>query len=100
MAIQTRIEHLLIDPTTEPVVPAFRMAPRLDDLGDKRVGLMDNSKKNAKELLDEFVDILRERYGVASIEYHKKPSASKPAEPDVIQKMTEACDYVIVAIGS
>ncbi len=100
MTTQTRTEHLLIDPTTEPIVPEFEMAERLDDLSDKCVGLIDDSKENAKELLDEIVDLLSSRFGVVDIEYHRKPSASKPADPDVIEQMTEKCDYVIVAIGS
>ena len=100
MAIDTRREHLLVDPTTQPIVPRFEYAPRLVDLSNKRVGLIDDSKENAKELLDEVTGLLRERYGVESVNYHPKPSASKPADPDIVQAMADDCDYVIVAIGS
>ena len=100
MAIDTRRQHLLVDPTTQPIVPKFEGAPRLTDLSNKRVGLIDDSKENAKELLDEITQLLRDRYGVESVNYHAKPSASKPADPQVIEAMSDDCDYVVVAIGS
>jgi hypothetical protein len=100
MAIATRQSYLLVDPTTQPLVPAFTAAPRLHDLHNKRVGVIDDSKENAKELLEELVAVLRERFGVADVQYHRKPSASKPAAPEVLQALAPACDYALVAIGS
>ncbi len=100
MALDTRSQHLLVDPTTEPIVPTFEFAPRLQDLTNKRVGMIDDSKENAKELLEEIASLLRERFGVQCVNYHAKPSASKPADPQVIQAMADDCDFVIVAIGS
>jgi len=90
---------MLVDPTTQPIVASFRGAPRLRDLRGKRVGLIDDSKPNGKELLEELADLLKARYEVADVMYHRKPSASKPADPKVIARMGRECDYVIVAIG-
>ena len=100
MAIATKQQHVLVDPTTQPLVPEFTYAPRLTDLANKRIGLIDDSKENAKELLEEIEAVLRQRFGVAHVEYHRKPSASKPADPAVIESMAKTCDYVVVAIGS
>ena len=44
--------------------------------------------------------ILRQRHGLSGVEYHRKPSASKPADPAVIEAMAQRCDYIVVAIGS
>ncbi|ETX03832.1 MAG: hypothetical protein ETSY2_32315 [Candidatus Entotheonella gemina] len=93
-------KYQLVDPTTEPQVPAFVSAPRLTDLANKRVGFIDDSKENAKELLEEVEAVLRQRHGISSVEYHRKPSASKPADPAVVEAMAKTCDYVVVAIGS
>ena len=100
--IQTaaRTRHILIDPTTQPVIPGFIPAPRLDSLENKRLGLIDDAKDGAQVLLEEIADALKERYGVASVNYHRKPSASKPIEPDALHDMTKDCDYIVVAIGS
>ena len=100
MATATTLTHTLVDPTTQPIVPGFVPAPRLDSLKDRRVGLIDDAKDGARELLEEIADVLRERHGVADVVYHRKPSASKPADPDVIRDMAAECDYVVVAIGS
>ena len=95
-----RTQHLLVDPTTEPIIPGFTSAPRLDSLVNKRIGLIDDAKDGAQVLLEEIADVLSERYGVASVNYHRKPSASKPVDPEVLQDMTRDCDYIVVAIGS
>ena len=100
MATTTGVQHLLVDPTTSPIVPSFVPAPRLSSLTDKRIGLLDDAKENARELLEVVAELLKERYGVSDVSYHRKPSASKPAEPGVIEEMAADCDYVIVAIGS
>lgn len=99
MAISTRQRMTLVDPTTEPIVPEFAGAPRLSDLKNKRVGVIDDSKVNAKEYLKELTDLLDERFGIASLKYHAKPSASKPADPAVVEELARECDYVIVGVG-
>ncbi len=99
MTEQGRNLHTLVDPTTQPIIPAFSGAPRLLDLKDKRIGLIDDSKPNGKEILEEMAELLKTRFGVADVVYHRKPSASKPADPEVIDQMGKECDYVIVAIG-
>ena len=99
MVVEAKRRYALVDPTTLPMVPEFEGAPRLTDLTDKRVGVIDDSKVNAKEYLEQLTDLLDERFGVASIKYHAKPSASKPADPDVVADMADECDYVIVGVG-
>ena len=100
MVTATRLRHTLVDPTTKPIIPTFVPAPRLESLENKRLGLIDDAKDGARELLEEIADVLNERYGVSNVVYHRKPSASKPADPDVITSMAQECDYVVVAIGS
>jgi hypothetical protein len=99
MAIDVRGRLMVVDPTTQPIIAEFNGAPRLRDLSNKRVGLIDDSKVNAKELLHTVASVLDERFGVAGVKYHRKPSASKPAEPGVIRDMAAECDYVIVGVG-
>ena len=100
MATEPRTKHILVDPTTSPMIPQFIPAPRLTDLENRVVGLIDDSKENAKEILEITVDVLKEKFGVKRVEYHRKPSASKPADPEIIREMASKCDYVLVAIGS
>ena len=99
MALETRKKHMLVNPITEPSVASFAGVPRLVDLRGKRLGLVDDSKTNAKELLEDLTDLLKSKYGVADVMYHRKPSASKPADPEALARMAKECDYAIVAIG-
>jgi 2-phospho-L-lactate transferase/gluconeogenesis factor (CofD/UPF0052 family) len=100
MALASRQPYLLVDPTTQPLDTMFQAAPRLHDMTNKRLGLIDDSKENAQELLEELTAVLLQRFGITHVVYHRKPSASKPAAPEVIQELAQTCDYVIVAIGS
>jgi hypothetical protein len=92
-------EYTLVNPTTEPIVAPFDGAPRLPSLAGTRLGIIDDSKKNADVLLEELVELLRTRYEIAEVKWHRKPSASRPADPAAIRELAESCDAVIVAVG-
>ena len=74
-------------------------APRLTALAGKRVGLLDNSKNKANQLLDAVAEILDSQYGFTDVVRRRKPSASKPVAPEVIDELGEMCDLVIVGVG-
>ena len=90
---------VLIRPVNEPDTAESTYAPRVADLSGKRVGLLDNSKHNANKMLDAVAAILDQQYGFSTIVRHRKPSASKPVAPEVIESLGEACDLVIVGVG-
>ena len=43
--------------------------------------------------------ILDEQYGFSNIVRHRKPSASKPVAPEVIEEWQKLCDLAIVGVG-
>ncbi len=90
---------VLIRPVNEPNTAESTYAPRVADLSGKRVGLLDNSKYNANKMLDAVAAILDQEYGFSNIVRYRKPSASKPVAPEVIESLGEACDLVIVGVG-
>jgi hypothetical protein len=92
-------EYVLVNPTTEPVVASFDGAPRLPALAGTRLGIIDDSKRNADMLLEELAEILRTCYEISDVRWHRKPSASRPADPAAIRELAEHCDSVIVAVG-
>ena len=92
-------EYVLVNPTTEAIIAPFDGAPRLPTLAGTRLGVIDDSKRNADVLLEELVELLRTRYEISDVKWHRKPSASKPADPEVIRELAESCDSVIVAVG-
>ncbi len=92
-------EYVLVNPTTEPIVAPFDGAPRLPSLAGTRLGIIDDSKRNADVLLEELVDLLRTRYEISDVKWHRKPTSSRPADPAAIRELAEQCDSVVIAIG-
>lgn len=90
---------VLISPVNQAMVAESTLAPRLPSLAGKRVGLLDNSKNKADRLLDTVATILHEQYGFTDIVRRRKPSASKPADPQVVEELAKTCDLVIVGVG-
>ena len=92
-------EYVLVNPTSKPIVAPFNGAPRLSSLAGTRLGVIDDSKKNADVLLEELVELLRTRYEISDVKWHRKPSASRPADPAAVRELAEHCDWVMIAIG-
>lgn len=92
-------QYTLVNPTTEPVTAPFGGAPRLPTLAGARLGLIDDSKRNADVLLEELAETLRTRYEIAGVKWHRKPSASRPADPSAIRDLARDCAAVVIAIG-
>lgn len=90
---------VLIKPVNEAIPEQSSYAPRPAGLQGKRVGLLDNSKNNAGRFLEMVATILNEQYGFTNIVRHRKPSASKPVAPEVIEAWTRTCDLAIVGVG-
>jgi hypothetical protein len=90
---------VLISPVNEASVAQSSLAPRLASLAGKRVGLLDNSKSRAGHMLDAVADILHRQYGFTELVRRRKPSASKPADPRVIEDLANSCDLVLVGVG-
>ena len=79
----------------EPVSPA----PRITVLDDKRLGILDNTKWNAGRLLRRTAALLAERHQFASVNYYRKESFSKPADPALLAQIAAENDIVLTAIG-
>ena len=92
-------EHVLVNPVTHPIIAPFDGAPRLASLAGTRLGIIDDSKRNADVLLEELAEVLRTRYEITDVRWHRKPSASRPADPTALKELTENVDSVIIAIG-
>jgi hypothetical protein len=96
-------EHLpklvLINPQNEASLAESSLAPRLSGLQGKRVGLLDNSKSKAGRMLDAVAAILHAQYGFIDVVRYHKPSASKPADPAMINELASTCDLVVAGVG-
>ena len=99
MATDNLQKLILVSPVNEPTLALSALAPRLAALRGKRVGLLDNSKSKAGRLLDAVAALLHDQYGFTNIVRQHKPSASKPAAPEVIADLAKTCDLVLAGVG-
>ena len=88
----------VLDPTAEGATVAAQSTSRLATLEGRTIGLLDNGKIRARELLDYMEEMLRSQYGVAQVLRFKKPDASRPAPPEVVAEMKQ-CTAIISAVG-
>src|SRR6266480_811837 len=64
----------------ERIMPASRVAA----LGGLRLGILDNTKWNASRLLRKTADRLGDDHAFASVNYYRKESFSKNADPALL----------------
>ena len=80
---------------TEPLALAAR-AGCLDGL---RLGVLDNTKWNANRLLRKTVTGFQREFSLAAVNYYRKESFSKDADPALIETIAAENDIVLTAIG-
>lgn len=90
----------ILDPRgAAPDHGAAQLAPRKDSLEGRRIGLLNNAKPNAAEILERVATLLEQRYGVADVMMLSKPSFAVPADDVMMEKLAEQCDAVIAGVG-
>ncbi len=89
----------VLDPTAPPLPIDARMAGRPESLNGKVLGLLDNHKRNASDLLDKVQDLLSERYEFAKVVRRSKMDVSRPCPEEIVDDLAAQCDVVITAIG-
>jgi hypothetical protein len=79
----------------ERVMPA----PRIAALQGLRLGILDNTKWNANRLLRKTAARLGDQHRFAAVNYYRKESFSKNADPTLLAAIADANDIVLTAIG-
>jgi len=94
--------NAILDPTgtvtSAAAKPAAPRAPRLSSLEGKRVGLLINTKTNARPFLEEVGRLLEDRYGV-TLTRRTKVNFAVPEPEDVIKELVAENDVVITGVG-
>jgi hypothetical protein len=79
----------------ERIMPAARVGA----LGGLRLGILDNTKWNASRLLRKTADRLGDDHSFASVNYYRKESFSKDADPALLAAIAADNDIILTAIG-
>lgn len=94
-----RSDVVVFDPRGVVEVETKPLAPRVGDLAGLRLGVLDNSKWNANRLLRKTVARLGEKAALAAVNYYRKESFSKDADPALIETIAADSNIVLTAIG-
>jgi len=95
----TALEPLL-DPTgMDERSTDATLAPRPGSLRGLTLGLLDNTKVNATQLLGEIGELLKERYGVGDIKRYTKDYFGTPVKSELLEQIAAECDVVVTAVG-
>jgi hypothetical protein len=90
---------LVFDPRGRVEARLLTPAPRVAGLDGLRLGILDNTKWNASRLLRKTAARLGDRFGFAAVNYYKKESFAKAADPALIAAIAADNDIVLTAIG-
>ena len=87
-------------PHAESGAPKHTLAPRLDTIAGKTIGLINNAWRSVDITYKVFHQILCEKYEVAEVIEKRKPSASTPMPQDAFDELATRADAVIVSLGT
>jgi hypothetical protein len=92
-------DQIVFDPRGVVEAELMAPAPRARDLNGLRLGVLDNTKWNANRLLRKTVTLIGEQARLAAVNYYRKESFSKDADPALIETIAANNDIVLTAIG-
>jgi hypothetical protein len=92
-------DAIAFDPRGVVEVKPLTPAPRAGGLAGVRLGVLDNTKWNANRLLRKAVTKLQREFSFTAVNYYRKESFSKDAEPALIETIAANNDIVLTAIG-
>ena len=90
----------LLDPVAQADSQEQPLAPRSGDLSNKVVGFLGNGWKSLEVLYPALQALVAQRYRLAGVVAAQKRDISQAPEPEVLQKLSDACDVVVNGLGN
>ena len=84
--------------STTPRRKAFR-APPLAGIDGMRIGILENGKLNAPEMLNEVAQLFVQRHGCTVRTLASKKNASAPAPSNTLTTVAQEVDFLITGLG-
>jgi hypothetical protein len=101
MAIDTSTETILVyEPTgTVDSDPSAEITPAPEDFHGLTIGILDNTKQHAREMMELVAEKINERAGGIRVVHRQKQNAAVPAvEADYVW-LAKECDVVLTGSG-
>ena len=93
------MNFVVYNPTGGPAAEKMGMAPRIENLQNGRLGVIDNGKTNSDTVLNRIVSNLAERYSLEDVVTIKKDSVSHAVKDDAARMLAQKCNFVLAGIG-
>ncbi len=87
------------DPRGIVEVAALELAPRPKSLKGLKLGVLDNTKWNARKLLEGTVALLEAELGLGAVRYYRKENFSLAATEELISRIARENDFALTAVG-
>lgn len=87
----------IMDPIGDTAATARTLAPRPASLQGAVIGVLDNSKPNARVLLEGVARVLAAKVGARDVRVWRKPGASVGATAAVLDEIAAQCGAVLTA---
>ena len=84
--------------STTPKRQSIR-APVLSKIDGMRIGILENGKLNAEEMLNEFAALFVRRHGCTVRTLASKKNASAPAPSNTLVQVAQEVDFLITGLG-
>jgi hypothetical protein len=97
--MENETDLIVFDPRGVVETEPLALSPRQGGLNGLRLGVLDNTKWNANRLLRKTVAKLQEVNSFAAVNYYRKESFSKEADPALIATIGADNDIILTAIG-
>jgi hypothetical protein len=89
----------LYAPTSTTPKRKLARAPVLAKLDGARIGILENGKLNAEEMLREVAELFVQRHGCTVKTLASKKNASAPAPANTLVKVAPDVDFLITGLG-
>jgi len=91
--------YTLLEPTSQGDAAAKFLAPRLESLDGKVMGLLNITKNGSDIFLERVEELMRERFDIAEVIYVEKPTFTQPAPTELLVDLAERADFVIEGLA-
>ena len=89
----------LYDPTSSGPERSLSRAAALAGLEGRTIGVLENGKLNAVEMLREIAGLFATRHGCTIRAIYSKSNASAPAPPETLARAAHEVDFLITGLG-
>ena len=93
------MHRTVFDPTLPLETQEFAYAPRPGSFRGLRVGLVENTKFNSKELLCKVAERLERQHGIRLVSVNRKQSSGHTVSQETISLFRQQVDIVLAGVG-